>query len=375
MATNSPPAKIGMPLEMVDTPALLIDLDAFEHNLKKMADTVSKTGARLRPHAKTHKCPVIALRQMAMGAVGVCCQKVTEAEAMVYGGVTNVLVTNEIVGRSKIERLASLAGQAKIGACADDPFHVREYGAVFQSSGVDLDVYVELDVGSGRCGVEPGEPVLDLARQIEESPGLRFAGLQAYHGAAQHLRTPAERKQAIEYSIDRVLKTKSVLKSNGISCETVTGAGTGTYRIEATSDVYDELQAGSYIFMDVDYSKNLNKEGASVGEFRHSLFVYATVMSRPARDRAAVDAGHKAVPIDSGMPLVSGLPDVTYTRAADEHGKLLLSDPARDLKIGDKLKLIPGHCDPTANLYDWYVGIRNNHVEVIWPITARGGMR
>ena len=141
METKSPPAKIGMPLEMVDTPALLIDLDAFEHNLNKMSDTVSKTGVRLRPHAKTHKCPIIALRQMALGAVGICCQKVAEAEAMVYGGVTNVLVTNEIVGKSKIERLASLARQAKVGVCADDPFHVKEYGAVAQSSGVDLDVY------------------------------------------------------------------------------------------------------------------------------------------------------------------------------------------------------------------------------------------
>lgn len=375
METKTPPAKIGMPLEMVDTPALLIDLDAFEHNLDKMADTVSKTGIRLRPHAKTHKCPVIALRQMALGAVGVCCQKIAEAEAMVYGGVTNVLVTNEIVGRSKIERLASLARQAKVGVCADDPFHVQEYGAVAQSSGVDLDVYVELDVGSVRCGVEPGKPVLDLARRIEETPGLRFAGLQAYHGAAQHLRSPAERKDAIQYAVDRVLETKSVLESNDITCETVTGAGTGTYRLEAASEVFDELQAGSYIFMDVDYGKNLNKEGSPLNEFKHSLFVYATVMSRPARDRAAVDAGHKAVPVDSGMPLVNGMPDVTYARAADEHGKLLLSDPGRDLKIGDKLKLIPGHCDPTANLYDWYVGIRKNCVEVIWPITARGGMR
>ncbi len=375
MQIHIPPARIGMPLEKVDTPALLIDLDAFERNLNKMAATISKTGVRMRPHAKTHKCPVIALRQMALGAVGVCCQKVGEAEAMVFGGVSDVYVSNEIVGISKVERLVALARQAKIAVCADDPYHIREYASVAGSNGVELDLYVELDVGAARCGVSPGEPVLNLVRQIRETPGVRFAGLQAYHGAAQHLRTPAERQAAIQDAVDRVLKTKAVLESNGIACETITGAGTGTYRLEAASKAFDELQAGSYIFMDVDYAKNLNEAGDPLNEFEQSLFVYATVISRPTRDRAVLDAGHKAVPVDSGLPLISGIPDVEYSRASDEHGKLLLKNPDRDLNIGDKLKLIPGHCDPTVNLYDWYIGIRKDRVEVIWPITARGALR
>jgi 3-hydroxy-D-aspartate aldolase len=223
--------------------------------------------------------------------------------------------------------------------------------------------------------VEPGEPALRLARRIKETPGVRFAGLQAYHGSAQHIRTPAERKEAIQYAVARVLKTTSILESNGIACETITGAGTGTYRLEASSRVYDELQAGSYIFMDVDYSKNLNEAGAPLNDFKQSLFVYATVMSRPTRDRAVLDAGHKSVPVDSGLPIISGMPDVEYCRPSDEHGKLLLNDPERAMNIGDKLKLIPGHCDPTANLFDWYVGFRNNRVEVLWPIPARGAVR
>ena len=230
-------------------------------------------------------------------------------------------------------------------------------------------------MGGGRCGLEPGDPVLRLARQIFETSGLRFAGLQAYHGAAQHLRTPAEREAAIQSAVSRVLQTKSVLEANGIACELVTGAGTGTYLIEAASGVYDELQAGSYIFMDVDYAKNLGEDGRPLDRFQNSLFVYATVISRPARDRAVVDAGHKAVPIDSGLPQVSGIPDVEYTRPSDEHGTLVVKNPDCDLKIGDKVTLIPAHCDPTVNLFDWYVGIRNNHVEVLWPITARGAMR
>ncbi len=370
-----PPAEVGMRLESVDTPALLVDLDIFDRNLKTMADSLSSTTVRLRPHAKTHKSPIIALRQMKLGAVGVCCQKVGEAEAMVAGGVADVFVSNEIVGKSKLQRLMSLAKQAKIAVCADDPVHVLEYGAAGRENGVELDVFVELNVGGARCGLEPGEPVLRLARQIADTSGLRFAGLQAYHGAAQHLRTPVERDAAIRSAIGRVLETKSVLEADGIACETVTGAGTGTYLLEAASKVYDEVQPGSYIFMDVDYTKNLDADGEPVKSFQQSLFVYSTVISRPTRDRAVLDAGHKAVPIDSGMPQVFGMPEVEYTRPSDEHGKLLIHRPDCTLKVGDKVMLIPAHCDPTVNLFDWYVGIRKNRVEVLWPITARGAMR
>lgn len=372
MIVNYPPARIGMPLEEVDTPALLIELDAFERNLKHMAEVIRGARARLRPHAKTHKCPVIALQQKAHGAVGVCCQKVGEAEAMIHGGVPDVLVSNEVVGRSKVERLVALAKQAHVAVCADDTLQVTAYSEAANKYQVRLDVLVELNVGGHRCGLEAGEPVLELARQVVEAPSLRFAGLQAYHGAAQHLRTTAERREAIEFAFDRVSETKALLEQHDILCETVAGSGTGTYQLEAPSGVINELQPGSYVFMDADYARNLDEEDRPVSDFEHSLFIYTTVMSRPTRDRAIVDVGLKAHSVDSGMPLVYGMEDVEYVRASDEHGKLSLNDPERGLRIGDKIKLIPGHCDPTVNLYDWYVCVRDNRVEALWPITARG---
>jgi 3-hydroxy-D-aspartate aldolase len=375
MIATIPPAQIGMTIAEVDTPALLIDLDAFEYNLDKMQQDLRGSRARLRPHAKTHKCPLIARQQIDRGAVGVCCQKVGEAEAMVYGGIPDVFITNEVVGTQKLKRMAALARLARIAVCADDAIHVTACDDAARAGQVTLDVFIELDVGANRCGLEPDEILLKLARQIQASPNLRFAGLQAYHGSAQHCRTPSERRNAIDFAVSRVKETKAMLNRHGFTCPTVSGAGTGTYLIEAASGVYNELQAGSYIFMDVDYAKNLGEDGNPLDHFQHSLFVYTTVISRPAPDRAIVDAGHKAVAIDSGLPVVYERKDVEYIRASDEHGKLGLHDPACSLKIGDKLKLIPGHCDPTVNLFDWFVGIRNNRVETLWPITARGAMR
>ena len=372
--TTRPPAEIGMTLDEVDTPALIVDLDAFERNLRRLADRIAGTGVRLRAHAKTHKCPVIALKQIELGAIGVCCQKVSEAEAMVYGGVKDVLVTNEIVGRQKLRRLMGLASMARIGVCADDPLHVRDFEAAAAEAGTRLRVYVEVNMGGNRCGVEPGEPALALARQIEEAPHLEFAGLQAYHGSAQHLRTWEERRAAIAGATDKAATTRDLLQANGIACDQITGAGTGTFEFETASGVYTELQCGSYIFMDADYGRNLDKDGAPTRSFEPSLFVWATVMSRPAEERAIVDAGIKALGFDSGPPTVWDEPAAVYERASDEHGRIGFTGPTNRLNLGDKVKLVPGHCDPTVNLYDWYVGIRGNRVETIWPITARGAL-
>jgi 3-hydroxy-D-aspartate aldolase len=372
--TTRPPAEVGMPLEAVDTPALLLDLDAFERNVARLAQAVAGTPVRLRPHSKSHKCAVIALRQVAGGAVGVCCQKVSEAEAMVFGGVPDVLVSNQIVGAPKIARLAALAKHARVSVCVDDPGNVSALNDAAVAFGARLPVLVEIDVGNNRCGVEPGEPALALARQIAASPGLRFAGLQAYHGAAQHIRDYPRRKEAVEAAGEKTRRTLELLRRHGLACEVVSGAGTGTYRFEAGSGIWNELQAGSYVFMDADYLKNLKPDGTPGSEFEPSLFVYATVMSRPTKDRAVLDAGLKAVSVDSGMPLVAGMPDVEYLRASDEHGKLSLHDPARALPLGSKVRLLPGHCDPTVNLYDWYVCYRNGRVEALWPITARGAV-
>jgi 3-hydroxy-D-aspartate aldolase len=372
--TTRPPAEIGMSLDEVDTPALVIDLDTFERNLKRLSERIAGSGVRLRPHAKTHKCAVIALKQIELGAVGVCCQKVSEAEVLVYGGVKDVLVTNEIVGKQKLRRLMGLAGSAKIATCADDPVQVTALNEAAGEAGITLPVHVEVNMGGNRCGIEPGQPALDLARKIMDAPHLSFAGLQAYHGSAQHLRTWEERQKAIAGAIEKAGSTRDLLAQHGIQCANITGAGTGTFEFETASGLYTELQCGSYIFMDADYGRNLDRDGGHTRAFEPSLFVWATVMSRPTEERAIVDAGLKALGMDSGPPNVWDEPAATYERASDEHGRLAVTAATNRLKIGDKIKLVPGHCDPTVNLYDWYVGVRGDRVEAIWPIVARGAV-
>lgn len=370
--TRLPSAHVGMLLADVDTPSLILDLDAFERNLHRLRESLAGSAVALRPHAKSHKCPEIALRQVALGAVGVCCQKASEAEALIDGGVKDVLIANEVVGAAKLRRVAALASRAKIAVCADDAGNVAALDAAARAAGTRLDVLVEINVGANRCGVEPGEPAAALARQIAACANLRFAGLQAYHGSAQHVRGVAERRAAIESAVGKVKATTARLSAAGLACPKVTGAGTGTYLFEAASAVYDELQPGSYIFMDADYAKNDWTE-SGIPRFEHSLFVWTTVMSRTAPERAIVDAGLKASSLDSGMPRVADIAGVEYVKASDEHGVLRVADGAA-IALGDKLKLIPGHCDPTVNLYDHYVCVRGGRVEALWPITARGAV-
>jgi D-serine deaminase-like pyridoxal phosphate-dependent protein len=365
------PAAPGQLLADIDTPALLLDLDRFERNLDRLHQSVAVKGVRVRPHAKSHKTPEIALRQMARGAVGVCCQKVSEAEAMVAGGVRDVLIANEVVGAQKLARLAQLAGRARMAVCVDDLGNVADLERAVATARTSLDVLVEVNVGAHRCGVEPGEPALKLASAIAASPHLHFRGLHAYHGAAQHVRAHADRVRAIGLAVDAVRMTASLLAANGLKPEIITGAGTGTYLCEAASGVYNEIQPGSYIFMDADYGRNLDESGKPVSEFEQSLTILATVMSHTTPERAAVDAGLKAHSVDSGMPGVMDLPGVEYLKASDEHGVLRLGAEAR-VKVGDKIRLIPGHCDPTVNLYDWMVCHRGDQVESVWPIAARG---
>ena len=366
------PAEPGMNLSDVDTPALLLDLDAFEANLDRLDASLAKSGIHVRPHSKSHKCPEIALRQMARGAIGVCCQKVTEAEAMVAGGIPNVLVSNQVVGPRKIERLVALARRARVSVLVDDASNVAALNAAAAKAGMTLGVLIEINVGANRCGVEPGKPAVALAEIVDACNKLHFKGIHAYQGAAQHVRSPEDRRALIERAAQMVSKTLTLLSEKGMRCEIVTGAGTGTYPLEAASGVYTELQPGSYIFMDADYGRNLGTDGKPVHEFRQSLFVLATVMSRAMPGRAVVDAGLKALSVDSGLPLVVD-DGAEYLGASDEHGVLRVDDQSR-FKLGDKIRLIPGHCDPTVNLYDWIVGYRGGSVECVWPIVARGAL-
>lgn len=369
---QAPPAVPGMREDEIDTPALIIDLDAFEYNLDTMAAKLAPTGAKLRAHAKTHKSPVIARLQMDRGAVGNCVQKVAEAEVLAWGGISDILVSNEVVGASKLARLCALSRISQVAVCADDEGQVSAIEAAAANAGIRMTVLVEIDVGAARCGVAPGPDAVALAERIAGSKHLIFGGLQAYHGSAQHKRTPEERQAMIGGAIDASRRTVEQLKQRGLDCAIVGGAGTGTFEIESASGIYNEIQAGSYVFMDADYARNLDAAGQPVATFRHSLFVLSTVMSAAQPGIAVLDAGHKAVSVDSGMPTVWQRPDIKYVSASDEHGKLTVGTETVRPKVGEKLRLVPGHCDPTVDRFDWYVGVRNGRVEAVWPIAGRG---
>jgi len=350
----------------VDTPALLLDLDAFEHNLDTMATLLAPTSTKLRAHAKTHKSPVVALQQIRRGAVGQCVQKVAEAEQLAWGGVPDILVSNEVIAPRKLARLAALSTIAKVAVCADDERGIAQIEQAAEAAGLRMTVLVEIDVGAGRCGVEPGPQAVALAERIAASRHLIFGGLQAYHGSAQHRRTPEERQAAIAFAADGTRRTVEQCRQRGLDCAIVGGAGTGTFGLEAASGVWNEIQAGSYAFMDADYARNQDPP-----PFRQALFVLAQVMSAPRSGIAVLDAGHKAMPTDSGFPLVHGFAGAAYTSASDEHGTLKGEGLPR---LGEKVRLVPGHCDPTVDRYDWYVGVRKGRVECLWPVAARGAM-
>jgi D-serine deaminase-like pyridoxal phosphate-dependent protein len=357
-----------MRLDEVDTPALIIDLDAFEANLDAMAASLDGTGIRLRAHAKTHKSPVIAKLQIARGAIGQCVQKVAEAEILAWSGVPDIIVTNQVVGAAKLARLCALTAITRIAVCVDDPRQIEALEASAAAAGTALSVLVEIDVGMGRCGVQPGPDAVALAQQIAASPHLIFGGLQAYHGSAQHMRSPDQRRTAIAAAADAARRTVEQLRQQGLACPIVGGGGTGTFAHEIASGIYTEIQAGSYVFMDADYARN--QAGPN---FCQALFVLSTVMSTAMPGVAVLDAGLKALAVDSGLPLVWERPGVAYVGASDEHGKLIC-EPGTTPGLGEKLLLVPGHCDPTVDRYDWYVGVREGRVACLWPVAAHGAM-
>ena len=359
----------GDAFEEIDTPALVLDLDAFERNLARMTQALAGSTLRLRPHAKSHKCPEIALRQIQQGAIGICCQKVSEAARFVEAGVKDVLITNQIVGAKKVEHVLDLAARATIGVLVDHAIQVEQFAQATSARKIMVDVYIEVDVGMGRCGVASVEDVTALAQQINAASHLRFMGLQCYHGSAQHYREPAQRQAAIRQASEIAVTMRAALEKIGIKVERITGAGTGSVVLERDSGVFNEVQSGSYIFMDADYAKN--QPGPQDIEFEHALFVKTAVLSRPTTDRAVVDAGLKASSVDSGLPLVWKKTGVHYVKASDEHG-VLETVSANDPALGDSLLLVPGHCDPTVNLYDELICYRGDKVEAVWPITARG---
>jgi D-serine deaminase-like pyridoxal phosphate-dependent protein len=371
------PAQPGNSLADIDTPALVLDLDRFEANLARMMDAVRGRSVRVRPHAKSHKCVEIARRQVAAGAVGVCCQKVSEAEPFLAGGIPDVLITNEVVGERKCAQLAALAARhpaARVGVCVDDLRVVAQLGDACRQAGARLDAYIELDVGHNRAGVSSAPAIVALGRAIHAQPSLELRGLQAYFGSAQHRRSVLERRQAIASATALAKAARNALLGAGLSCETITGGGTGTFLFEAASGVYNEIQPGSYALMDADYAKNEPDPAWPV--FEQSLFILSTVMSRRKDEhsnRATIDAGLKAYSTDSGtaMPTFTGW---LVRSVSDEHTVLHRMGDGPELALGAKTLLIPGHIDPTVNLHDWIVAVRDHTVEAVWRIDARGAV-
>lgn len=368
------PALPGMAVADIQTPCLVLDLDALERNLRKMGQFAQDHGVRLRVHGKMHKSVDVAKLQARIGgSCGICCQKVSEAEVFVRGGLRDVLISNQVRDPVKIDRLARLPlSGARIIVCVDDLENVAELSAAACRHGTVLECLVEIDCGAGRCGVRTQTEITTIAKAIADAPGLRFSGVQAYHGAMQHLSAYSDRKARLDPAIAQVKEAVARLAEAGLPCDIVGGGGTGSYYFEATSGVYNELQCGSYAFMDADYGRVLDKDGQRLdqGEWENALFVLTSVMSHVQPDKAVVDAGLKVQTLESGLPLVYGRDDLRVLSCSDEHAEI--ADPQGSLRVNDKLRLVPGHCDPTCNLHDWYVGLRGDRVEVLWPVSARG---
>lgn len=366
------PAVPGMNEADIQTPCLVVDLDALERNIVTMGKYAKEMGVRHRVHGKMHKSVDIALLQEKLGdSCGVCCQKVSEAEVFARGGIKDVLVSNQVRDLAKIDRLARMPKLgARVLCCVDDIDNVADLAAAVAKHGTEIECLVEIDCGAGRCGVSEGQPVVDIAKALEAAPGLKFAGIQAYQGAMQHMESFTDRQEKTSIATGMVARTIEMLKTEGLECDIVGGGGTGSYYFEGASGVFNELQCGSYAFMDADYQRILDKEGKKISEFENSLFILTSVMSHTKADKAICDAGLKAQSVDSGLPYIFGRDDVEYIKCSDEHG--VIADPTGVLKINEKLKLVPGHCDPTCNVHDYYVGVRNGKVETLWPVSARG---
>jgi D-serine deaminase-like pyridoxal phosphate-dependent protein len=352
----------GQSLDALDTPRALIDLDVLDRNLGYLQDACRRHGKDLRIHFKSLKCGSLARYLQARGVDRFLCAKLNEAEVLQAAGIADVLVANQIVGPVKLARLARLARHGRLSACVDDIDNVRQLGEAARREGVEIGVLVEVDVGMARCGVEPSEPALALARAIADQTGLRFAGLQGYDGHLQLLADRDEKRARCHAGLDRLLETRRLLERNNIAVELVTGAGTGTWEFAAEHPALTELQPGSFLLMDAAYH-------AVRPEFGCSLSVLATVVSRRP-GWYVLDAGSKAISQDFGKPLVKGRPEEKVVKLAEEHTKV--EDGGSGPRVGERREVFPAHCCATMNLHRECVAVRGGRVEAIWPIEASG---
>jgi D-serine deaminase-like pyridoxal phosphate-dependent protein len=360
---------IGSNIGEINTPALLIDLENMEYNIKKMAKFFENKQANLRPHIKTHKTPALAHRQLEAGAIGITCQKLAEAEIMAKAGIRDILIANQIVGVGKILRLVSLAKWTELKVAVDSIENVQNIAEAAQNMDSDVGILIEINVGMNRCGVEPGEPALKLAREIEKLKGVHFEGLLGYEGHTVFIPSFAEREKEAQKALKLLIGAKDFLEKNGFECKIVSAGGTGTYSIAGVFPGVTEVEAGSYITMDSKYD---SIEGIG-GEFKQALTLLTTVISTPTEDRAILDAGKKSITEEFGLPqLKAGSQGLSLLKFAEEHGYVAMDKTIQPLKAGDQVQIVPSHGCTTFNLHDYFYGVRNGIVEMVVPIEARG---
>ena len=367
------PMKAGIMKAELDTPALCVDLDKLERNIAKMQRTVNANKIGVRPHAKTHKCAAIAKLQMAAGALGICAAKLSEAEALMEQGLDRVLMTTSNLPPAKIRRAMQLKKRFPgFVQAVDYDQNARDLNDAAKEAGVIADVVIDVAVGT-RSGIPPGEDAIKLAQLVDKQPSLKLRGLLSYDGGAQHITGFATRKERALAAIEENARTQQKMKQSGLNTEIFSGGGTGTYNIYHLVPGFTDVQAGSYIFMDMQYIAIGNADGQPVyDDFEPSLTVLATVVNNRFPGRLTTDAGAKALTINVPRAGVIGEPGMDYNAGSDEFGSITFKESRRDWKMGDRMELIVPHCDPAVNEYDFIYGIRNDRVETVWPITARG---
>jgi D-serine deaminase-like pyridoxal phosphate-dependent protein len=358
----------GTPVDELDTPCIVIDLDIAEANIAKLQDAANEMGVDVRPHSKTNKSPYWVHKQLEAGAIGVCCAKVGEAEVMVEAGVPEVMIPNQVIGKQKIARLVALAGSARMIVAVEASENVSQLSEAASAAGAELGVIVEVNVGMDRCGVD-GDGAVELAKQIDAAPGLRFDGLMGYEGHTVNERDYEVRKINVEKAMAILTGAADQIRATGIEVKLVSAAGTGTYNITGRIEGITELQCGSYIFMDGDYLEVFNDFGAA-------LTLMGTVISRQQETTAIVDMGLKSISVDRGVATMVSPANAEVMGHSEEHTKIALNDAeARSLKVGDKVSVRPIHGDTTINLHEYYFGVRNGLLEVVIPIPGRGKFR
>ncbi len=356
---------VGKPVSLIPTPALIIETEVLDRNLRLMSDFFAHRHAKLRPHFKSHKCVSISRRQLEHGnAVGITCAKVSEAEVLAAGGIRDILIANQIVGRDKVERVVELARESRLAVAVDDESQVRQLSAALAGTRARVGVLVEVDVGLARCGVPPGERALQIARAAAAAPGVDFLGVQAYEGHCITVLDPEDRRRQVLASMQKAVDTRRLIEASGLPVRVLSGGGTGSYDITGLMDGVDEVQAGSYALMDHYYAKRRP-------EFAPALSVITTVISSNGSDHAVLDVGVKGVGTDLGPPVLADRPEDVISRfESEEHGSVKVGGPP--LNVGDRVRLIPSHGCTTCNLHRRLFAVRDGIVEDVWAIEGSG---